>query len=666
MNDIEYLQEFFRRYYWDPILELYRDYPARKTLNIDYQTFAKFDLEKANLLIEYPDREIKKLNESLARLDVPADGNIKGSRIAISNLPDDVKITIDRIRQENTNKLISIDGRITMIAPQNQELIRGAFKCQRCGEITFLEQAGDKRMEPFECENETCLRKGAFKLLERESVFEDLQKIGLQDLYEFADPGQPLGEITMVLRDDDLISKKLGMGAQVTVTGVVRREQVKDSNVYRTFLEVLHIDPSEKEIDVHLSKEEMEQFETLALDPDADVLDILINSIATSVYGNEEIKLSLLVGLASSGYVTLSDGTRLRKNVHILFVGEPGVAKTRLAHAGQRVAVRSQYAAGRAASSVGLTVSVSQDKLTGRWIAAPGVMVLADGGVCFIDELDKLTQEELKDLNTGMEDQKIPCHKASIHQDLNTRISLIALANPKDARFDRFKDIIPQINVPKETLTRFDLKFTIFDRPDKDLDYKIASKIIKNCQGKESTTYPGTILNEELLRKYVAYVRSKDPILSDDVGEAIVNSYVKFRQSGAEDDLVTDTARAVESLWRITIVIAKLRLHKICTMGDFEKAMWLYQLSRKSIGLKDIDILYGCGKSQRDRCLLIRGIILELQDHQCDGNGVHYNEIIAKAKGFSIQPNEAGNDLQHLKGNLEIIEISSGSYRVAK
>lgn len=535
MNIIEHYQEFLRRYYWGKILELEHEYPDRKTLVIDFSDFDAFDLDAGKRLLNDPGHELGELNGALRGLDLPAEGTMPKAAVAISNLPDDVKIKIDRIGEEHTNKLISIEGRITQIAPQNQELIKGAFKCQKCGEITFLWQAGDKRVDPFECENDVCLRKGAFKLLEKESIFEDQQKIGIQDLYEFADPGQPLGETIMLLRGDDLISKKLGMGAQVTVTGIVRREQIRDTNMYGTSFDVLHIDPTEKEIDVHLSKEEMEQFETLGLDPDTDVLDILINSIATSVYGNEEIKLSLLVGLGSSGYVTLSDGTRLRKNVHILFVGEPGVAKTRLAHAGQRVAVRSQYAAGRAASSVGLTVSVSQDKLTGRWIAAPGVMVLADGGVCFIDELDKLTQEELKDLNTGMEDQKIPCHKASIHQDLNTRISLIALANPKDARFDRFKDIIPQINVPKETLTRFDLKFTIFDRPDKDLDYKIASKIIKNCQGKESTTYPGTILSEELLRKYVAYVRSKDPLLPDGVGEAIVNSYVKFRQSGAED-----------------------------------------------------------------------------------------------------------------------------------
>ena len=229
-------KEFFKDRYLDEVLAFRKYYPDTKTLIIEYNTLKNFDNEAGQWLIDHPDRELKYLKDALGELDLSEtdpelpDDSMSKAEIAIRDLPD--TIPIHKIGQDQVNKLISIEGRITRIGTKDQKLTNGAFKCQRCGDITFFPQQDERYIEPFECQSDECGRKGPFKLIPEQSEYEDQQKIGLQDLNESAKLGQPLREIIILLRTADLIGSIPGMGTQCTITGIVRLQQIKEQSIF--------------------------------------------------------------------------------------------------------------------------------------------------------------------------------------------------------------------------------------------------------------------------------------------------------------------------------------------------------------------------------------------------------------------------------------------------
>jgi replicative DNA helicase Mcm len=468
MTATEEYDKFFKNYYWDQILDLKHDYPERKTLIVDFKDLNRFNIEAAQRLLNQPEKELISLTDTLSELDIPADGAMPWVRVAIRGYED--TISIQKIGRGEINKFISVEGRITRIAPKYQKLIEGAFKCQRCGEINFLSQMDGRFVEPYDCS--ACERKGPFILLEEQCIFEDQQTIALQDLYESAKPGQPLREIPVDLMGSDLIESIPGMGTECIITGTLKLAQKNNKNekssLFNNYILASHIEPKEAQMDLSISESEKREFRDLAAN--GDINQILIDSTAPDILGHAHIKIALICAIVSG-----SDKPGIREYINVILCGDPGTGKSALLKSIRALVPRAQFSAGKGSSVAGLTVAIVKDELSGSgYTAQAGALVLADRGLMVLDEVDKLEKEDFQALNTALEESFIEIHKGGINQKFNTRCSVIALCNPKNIRFDEYESLTKQIKIPADTLSRFDLIFKILDQPDPEKDKAIA------------------------------------------------------------------------------------------------------------------------------------------------------------------------------------------------
>lgn len=659
--------EFFKSRYWEEVIEFRKYYPGTKTLIIDYNTLKNFDIEAGQWLIDHPDGEFNGLREALGNLDLSEtdpdlpDDNMSKAKIAIRGLPD--TLPIHKIGQDQVNKLISIEGRITRIAPKYQKLTNGAFKCQRCGDMTFLPQPDERYIEPFECQSDECGRKGPFKLLEEQSEYEDQQKLGLQDLNESMKPGQPLRDIIVLIRSAELIQSIPSMGAQCTVVGIIRLRQKPLTNIFHAYIEAIHIEPKEIEIDISISEAEKREFRELATS--CTLMQTLTDSTAPDILGYVHIKAALLCAIVSGG-----DNPHFRDYTHMIVCGDPSTGKSALLKFIRAIVPRAQYSAGRGSSVAGLTVAIVKDELSGSgFTAQAGALVLADRALMILDEADKLEKEEHQALNTALEEGFIEIHKGGINQSFNTRCPVIALCNPKNIRFDPYEPLSKQIGMPADTLSRFDLIFKVQDIPNLENDKLIAEHQARQWaryEGGDQEQTEGGNLSREKLSKYLQYARTIVPLTTPETRKAIVEYYLTLRKVD-EIGIISAAARQNNGLYRLTKSMARLRLSETCNLEDVEKAIQIHQASLEALrdpktGKIDIDIAFGLGKSQRDRLKMVRDLILELQGS--NGDSVQFNDIISKAGAMNINREHVTSDLQHLKSAGEVIEVSECRYRV--
>ena len=243
-----------------------------------------------------------------------------------------------------------------------------------------------------------------------------------------------------------------------------------------------------------------QEFEEIEIDPeeeklilemscDPEIYEKIRGSIAPSIYGYDDVKEALALQLVSGFEKHLPDGARIRGDIHILLVGDPGIAKSQLLRYMIKISPRGIYTSGKSSTSAGLTATAVKDELgDGRWTIEAGALVLADKGIAAIDEMDKMDNEDKSALHEAMEQQTISVAKAGVMATLKSRCSLLAAANPKLGRFDKYEPIAPQINLTPALMSRFDLIFVLTDDPDTKRDSAIAQHILKSNYAGELAT----------------------------------------------------------------------------------------------------------------------------------------------------------------------------------
>jgi replicative DNA helicase Mcm len=652
-------EKFFRTYYNREILRVVHGYPEEKSLWVDFDDLDKYDIALADEVISNPDSAIPAAERALKSIDLPVDLPSMRVNVRFYNLPATSKIMIKDIRSEHVGKFMVVEGIVRKATDVRPKLVLGAFECQRCGNITRISQETQKLKEPFLCED--CERKGPFKLLVPESNFTDSQKILIQESLEDLRGGEHPKQLSIYIEDD--LTGKISPGDRVELTGTLRavKKGFKDkrSRVFEIYLDTNSFRPIELDFeDVKITGEDEKRIIELSKDPL--VYEKIRDSIAPHIYGYADIKEAIMYQLFSAPPLDLPDGGRIRGDSHIIIMGEPATGKSEiLQYVAKELAPRGVYASGKGTSAAGLTAAAIKDEFAdGGWSLEAGALVLADKGVACIDEFDKMEKDDRGAMHEAMEQQTVSIAKAGILATFRSRCSILAAANPKFGRFDDYRSISEQVNLPPTILSRFDLIFFVRDVLE---ETREVAKHILNTVVSPDVIAPK--LEPEFLRKYIAYARQNvTPVLREDATERVEQFYVEMREAArnAEDTPIPLTARQLWAILRIARAASRVRLSNETTLEDVERAINLVKVSLKQAGMDletgkvDIDkIMVGVTKSQRDRITRILEIIREIENEY---GTAKKTEIIERAMEEGISEREAGKAIEKLRADGHIYD----------
>ncbi|MDP8023119.1 MAG: minichromosome maintenance protein MCM [Nitrososphaeria archaeon] len=577
----------------------------KKSIVIDYQDILKFDPDLAIMLIETPDATIEELNKAAfdtLKVENPAYAEeIKDEfRVRIRGLTD--RLNLRNVSSKYIDKLISIGGMVVRTSEVMPLMKVAAFVCP-LGHINYVPQSDTILRKPAKCAE--CGEKN-LELDKTKSTFTDYQVIRIQELPEELPAGQ-LPQYIDIEIEGDLVNISRP-GDRIVVTGIIRADQEKgrrivQQSLFKIKLQGLWIEElargNEK---IEITPEDEIKILEIARNPNA--YEILKNSIAPGIYGHEDIKEALLLLAVGSPQVTLPDGQTLRGDINILLVGDPGTAKSEFLKYVSRLAPRALYTSGRGSTAAGLTAAVVKET-NGMMMLEAGAVVLADQGIACIDEFDKMKPEDRSVLHEVMEQQTVSVAKGGIVAMLNARTSILAAANPIFGRYDPYKNLYENVNLPIPLLTRFDLIYVVRDVPDKEGDEKLAEHILEIRRKSSYKIAPP--IDFMLLRKYIAYTKRVNPSLSEDASKKIKDFYLQMR-SLSQEGTITITARQLETLIRLALARARLLLKSVADEEDADRAIALVKNMLETVGLdvrsKKIDIggiLQGKPASERNK-----------------------------------------------------------------
>ena len=687
-------QSFFEEHCKSKIETVAIGYPEKRSLFVDYSAIDKADQKLAELVLEQPYKAIYNAELALKNIDTAA-GDKLNLHFRVINIPDTNKIIIRKIRANHLGKFMAVDGLVKKRTEVRPKLQVGAFQCSKCGAIIRVEQEEDILKEPSECSEDQggCGRVSSFKLLSSLSQFIDSQKIEIQENPEGLRGGAQPERISVFL-EDDLVGE-IAPGDRVIVNGILHSMQRRRGTFRLTsFDKIMDANSVESQ---ELAFEEVEvtpedEKEILNISKDSDIYEKMKTSIAPTIYGMDVEKEALVLQLFGGLAKEMPDGTRMRGDIHTLFVGDPGTAKSQLLVYLSKLAPRSVYASGKASSAAGLTAAAVRDEFgEGQWTLEAGALVLADMGVACIDEIDKMEDADRSSMHQAMEQQEISVAKAGINATLKSRCAILAAANPKLGRFDEFLPIHEQINMPPALLSRFDLIFSILDKPNRENDTALATHILRTHKGGEITEnikrskkskhskkeqeelmkIAMPTFEPEFLRKYVAYAkRNIFPVMTDEATEILKSYYVDFRSQSEES--VTFTPRQLEAFVRLAEASAKIRLSQEVTADDAKRAIYIIDQYLRRVGMDretgrfDIDIIAtGISHSQHDRMRTIIDIIQRLSNEAKDGNATR-GDIIREAEIDGLESGKVEEALDRLKRQGQIYEPAHGKYKITE
>jgi len=853
-------EEFLHTRYWDELLELADSYPDERSLHVRFPDLDRYDPEFAEELLDDPEKILDAAKAALLELDLPMDVYLDRAHVRVVELPRHFKTR--ELRSDHINKLLAIDGLVRTATEVRPKIVSAAFQCQRCGYTFFKEQTGNKfEDQNLKCMNQACDRGGPFKLLLAQSRFVDAQKIRVQESPEDLRGGEQPQTLDVELEDD--LAGRIFPGDRVIVNGILKSYQrTSPQQGKSTYFDLVH-----RGISVEMKEQEFEEIEIgpeeekliLEMSCDPEIYDKVRSSIAPSIYGYDDVKEALALQLVSGFEKHLPDGARIRGDIHILLVGDPGIAKSQMLRYMTKISPRGIYTSGKSSTSAGLTATAVKDELgDGRWTIEAGALVLADKGIAAIDEMDKMNSEDKSALHEAMEQQSYhssteiqlsdgrkarigelvdrlmatrpeetiagkdceilplkegirikstdmncifdanvdrvsrhaapgyfikikysngreiivtpehpvyiagkenaaacipaceakagdmapatapafeggekivflritdvqavpnegeryvyditvePSHtfislglilhntisvaKAGVMATLKSRCALLAAANPKLGRFDKYEPIAPQINLTPALMSRFDLIFVLTDDPDTKRDSAIAEHILKsNYAGElasqiswnpditqedidEALVVIKPAIEPELLRKYVAYARKNIfPTLSDEARDYFLNYYVGLRSQGQDSSKpVPVTARQLEALIRLGEASARLRLSPKVTIEDARRVVRIQEACLRKVGVDpetgflDADIIAaGTTKSTRDRTRSVMDIIRDVSREQ--QGPAPRDAVLDRAEELGIERSKAEEIIDRMRRDGDVFEPRPGMLKL--
>ena len=646
-----------------------------KFINVDYNDLVLHpDIESVfnespDSILEAFSRAIKEiLQERFPKYAKKIEHEI---RARIANYP--VQRSLRQINAEVIGKITSVSGmvlRASEVKPLAKELV---FVCPEGHRTDVILGHGLSLTSPVQCSNPKCNHR-ELGVEPESSRFIDVQFVRLQELPEDLPPGQLPHYLDVTVKQDLVDNAR--PGDRVVLTGIVRIEQEKMSGVskassplYRLRLDGNNVeflgskkDKSYRTIQrEEISQEDEKMIKSLSKSPD--LYQQLIDSFAPHITGHEVVKESILLLMAGSTQRELQDGSKIRGDINIFLVGDPGTAKSEMLKFCVRVAPRGLYTSGRGSTAAGLTAAVVRDT-NGIFMLEAGATVLGDQGLVCIDEFDKMKAEDRSALHEVMEQQTASISKGGIVATLNARTSILAAANPMYGKYDPFKNITENVNLPVPLLTRFDLIHVIRDKPSKERDTKIAQHII-NLHTPKGIDQK-SLIDSETLTKYLSYVKRIDPKLTKEAEQKILDYYMKMRTVEAEE-MITVTPRQLEGLIRMATARARLLLKTQVEEDDAERAIYLLQNMFENAGIDvntgkvDLGVLQGRPRSEVSKMQLFMDVMQSLEgEHKTPVDEKQLVEELVKTGKYNDE--EAKNFIRKMARDSSIYESKPGHY----
>jgi len=639
---------------------------GKSSLIVDFIDLLTFDQSLANALLERPIEYLKYAdNAAQTQLGIEASDYAEKQRVTVRIVKLLEATPIRRMGAAHIGKLVMVEGIVVRSTSVRPMVMRAAFKCKGCENITYVDQAGPFLKAPFACSNPSCRRKGPFEFMQEESTFIDSQDIRLQERPEDLPPGQLPRTLHVKLVGSEIVDVARP-GDHVSIVGTVRAAapSLPKAGKLRTF--VLHLDANSVEVlgkepeTAPPSPEEEKQILELAKDPW--IYRKIIASIAPSIYGYEHIKEAIMY-LLFGGVPKFLPDINVRGELNVLLVGDPGTAKSQLLQYVARLAPRGLYTSGRGTTAAGLTAAVIREKGGGMSLEA-GALVLADKGIACIDEIDKMRPEDRVAIHEAMEQHTVSVAKGGIVATLNARTAILAAANPALGRYEPHRTIAENISLPVTILSRFDLIFVLRDVPNKEVDSKMSEHILEIHRKGLSPTEPP--IPPDLLRKYISYAKSIKPVLTTEALQRLKDFYLAMRSvSETEGSPIAITARQLESLIRIAEARARVALRKEVLAEDAEAAISIMKRSLEEVGIDlssykfDIDlIMTGKPKSLRDKLQVVLSLLAEMErETGLVDKMALLNRLEAE---YKIQRNEAERLINQLQREGTIYEPREG------
>ncbi len=544
-----------------------------KSLAVDFGDLLKYNNDLANRVLLDPDTallEFKRAAYETMRSENAfyADRARKNLSVRIRGLPDQVPLR--KVDTSYLDRMMAVAGMVVRTSELRPLMVEGAFVCPS-GHVTYQEQKDDMILKkPTKCD--VCSETRNFELDKPHCRFIDFQIIRIQELPEELPPGQ-LPQFFDVNVEGDIVNQARP-GDRVVLTGILRafpdyslgqtRMRLFRSQIDCNYMEVRGKEPEQ----VQVTREDEALIKTIAASPDA--YNKLINSIAPAIMGHLPEKEAILMLLSGGSSTSLPDGTKLRGDINILFVGDPGVAKSEMLKFASQVAPRGIFASGRGTTAAGLSAAVIREKNV--FMLEAGVVVLADQGIACIDEFDKMSANDRTALHEQMEQQTVTIAKGGIYASLNARTAILAACNPILGKYNAFQNLTDNIELPIPLLTRFDLIFVIKDQPQPAEDEKLATHILSVHARKAYATTPPVEFG--LLKKYISYAKKISPNLNKDAVARLKDYYLDLRKTTAEG-AIPPTPRTLESLIRLATARARILLRDEVTDEDAQGAIIL-------------------------------------------------------------------------------------------
>lgn len=492
------------------------------------------------------------------------------------------------VGSEHIGRLVKVKGVVTHITDVKPLVSVVAYLDSESGMELYQEVLG-KSFMPLEAQKEIGT-KAPPQMETRGSKLVKFQEAKIQEMADEVPEGATPRTISVHLRGD--ICRSMKPGDEVIVSGIFLPEPSSGFKAMRagllttTHLEVMKVEQVKTSYTNHTITED-DQAMIHRLAQEGDIYNRLARSLAPEIWGHEDVKKALLLTMVGGVTKHMADGMRLRGDVHLCLMGDPGVAKSQLLKYVARVSPRAVYTTGRGSSGVGLTAAVVRNQLTRELVLEGGALVLADRGICCIDEFDKMEESDRTAIHEVMEQQTVSIAKAGITTTLNTRTTILAAANPAWGRYDKRRTPAENINLPAALLSRFDLLWLILDEVDPQMDRFLAEHVLKvHNLGRAPRQDGKPPLSADELRTYIAVAKTFQPHIPQELTDYVAAIYSEMRQleKAALDATTTyTTPRTLLSILRLSQAVAKLRFDNTVAQSDVDEALRLMRQSKSSL-----------------------------------------------------------------------------------